>query len=226
LFIIFFVTVIPLNSFAFWGDGGAGWAQIPYLIKILAENIKRYQQLRMIVNQAKRQDSLIRAINEGLENSIGLLDSLPIKDVKILGQLKDFKESYRKILELYGQIPKSKEAALQELHDQIVAESLQMTSTINNYSKKQEQNAKMISIQSRKASPKGAARMQAETGAKILHTLNQILRINGQMLKLQSQELAYSNKLNKDSVYNYQNVNKGMKRSFKEMKPEMKFIRF
>jgi len=179
-----------------------------------------------MIDQARKQDSLIRAINEGLENSIGLMESLPLKDNRILGELRNFQESYNKTLALYGSIPKSKEQGLQMLHDKIVAESLQMTSKVEDYSKVQEENAVKISIQARQTSPKGAARIQAETSAKILHTLNQLLKINGQLLKLQSQNLAMRNKYSKDSVSNYQNVNSDLNSSFKGFNPEMKLIKF
>lgn len=203
------------SSFAFWGDGGAGWAQIPYLVKILAENIKRYQQLKMAIDTAKHGNDYIRLINSGLENSIGLLNSLPIKDEKILSELKNFQKAYNTIQDVYGKIPKSGESALQMLHDQTVAESIKMASNIKSYAEKQEENATKISIQSRNASPKGAARMNAETNAKILHTLNQLLRINGQILKLQGENLAMMNKQGKDSVGHFNKINSDIKKNLK-----------
>jgi hypothetical protein len=203
------------TSFAFWGDGGAGWAQIPYLVKILAENIKRYQQLKMAIDTAKHGNDYIKLINAGLENSIGLLNSLPIKDEEILGEIKNFQKAFNTIQEVYGAIPKSDEAALQMLHDQTVAESIKMATRTKEYAEKQEENATKISIQSRSASPKGAARMSAETNAKILHTLNQILRINGQILKLQGENLAMLNKDGKDSVGHFNKINGDIRKSFK-----------
>ena len=199
---------------------------MPYLVKILAENIRRYHQLKMLIEQTKKQDNLLKTINAGLENSIGLMESLPLKDNKILSDLRNYHQSYNKVIDLYGKIPKSKEDALQKLHDQIVAESMQITSNVMNYSKTQEENAVNISIQAREASPKGAARMQVETSAQILHTLNQLLKVNGQLLKLQGQNLATSNKHSKESVDNYQQINSGVNKNFKGFKPNMKLIDF
>lgn len=201
----------PSISLAFLGDGGAGWAQIPYLVKILAENIKRYQQLRMMINTAKHSHDYIKLINEGLENSIGLIDSLPIKDERILSEIRNFKDSYESIANVYGSIPKSPEAAVQLLHDKTVAESIKMVSDIKTYAKQQEENAITFSMQGRQASPKGAARMNTEVNAKILHTLNQLLKLNGQILKLQSEQLAMANKNGKESVGNFIRINKNMK---------------
>ena len=103
--IITALTLTSTKSYSFWGDGGAGWAQIPYLVKILAENIKRYQQLKAMVDTAKNRDQYIRLINSGLENSIGLLNSLPIKDEKILSEIRSFQKAFNTIQKVYGVIP-------------------------------------------------------------------------------------------------------------------------
>jgi hypothetical protein len=226
LIVSFLLVFHSSPSYSFWGDGGAGWAQIPYLVKILAENIKRYQQLKSMVDTARNRDQYIRLINSGLENSLGLLNSLPIKDERILSELHNFQKAFNTIQEVYGSIPKSNEAALHMLHDQSVAESIKMASNIKKYATKQEENANKISIQSRRASPKGAVRMNAETNSKILHTLNQLLRINGQILKLQSENLAMNNKAGKDSVGHFNKINSDIKSNLKNFDGSMKLPKF
>ncbi len=213
-------------SHAFLGDAGAGWAQVPYLANILSENMKRYEQLRVILETEKNKDNYLRLINEGLENSVGLLHSLPIKDAKILSGLKDFNRAYKSIVKVYGEVPPSMESTMQMLHDQSVAESIKMVGFIGPYTKRQEQNSKILSMQSRGASPKGAMRMTAESNAKILHTLNQILKINGQILKLQGEYLAMTNKYGKDSVVAFNRLNKDMKSGLKSLKPDFSLRRF
>lgn len=225
-FIVLSLSFPFQSARAFWGDGGAGWANYGVIIKILAENIKRYQQLRMMINQAQNHDQYFRLINQGLENSIGLVNSLPIKDEEILADLRNFQNAVKTIEEVYGKIPQSEEAVLQLLHDQSVAESLKMVNVTKDYSKKQEENAHRISIQSRQASPKGAARMTAETNAQILHTLNQLLRINGQMLKLQSETLAMNNKQGKDSVHSHKKVKMDMTSSLTGFRGDFSFPKF
>ena len=76
-----FVTV---PSHAFFGDGGAGWAQLPYLIKILEENIRRYQQLRSVIKDARQHRRWLKDIHQGLENASALLESLPVKQMRSL----------------------------------------------------------------------------------------------------------------------------------------------
>ena len=116
--IVLSLILVTSPAYSIFGDGGAGYSQLPYIIKILTENIKRYQQLKMMINNAKDHKNYLKLINSGLENSIGLLQTLPVKDEELLAELKTFKQSYNSILKFYGQIPKSKESVLQLLHDQ------------------------------------------------------------------------------------------------------------
>lgn len=222
----FTLLILPPESKAFLGDGGAGWANAVYLAKILAEDIKRYQQLKMMIDQAKGNDKYMRFINQGLENSIGLMNSLPVKDERILGELLSYQSALKSVNNIYGAIPKSEEAALQLLNDQTVAESFKMVNASKEYSKMQEENALKISIQSREASPKGAARMNAEVNAQILHTLNQLLRVNGQILKLQSESLAMTNKEGKDSIVGHQKLKRDIKTSLGRFKGDFNLPKF
>jgi len=179
-----------------------------------------------MIQQGRDADHYLRWINAGLDNSIGLLKALPIKDEKILADLRNFRTAMGKVELLYGKTPHSPEEALQLLHDQSVAESIKMANDFKDFSEVQEKNSEVIAIQSRDASPKGAARMQAETSAQILRTLSQLLRLNTQMLKLQSEQLAISNKSAKEEVANFQKVNRDLGGGFSHFNPDMKLTRF
>lgn len=199
---------------------------VAVLMQILAESIKQYYQLKEIIGTGRDQIDLLRTINAGLDNSIGLLDSLPIKDEKLLGELREFRGAIQKVETLYGRVPRSPEEAVQLLHDQSVAESLKMVNSFKDFSDTQEKNSQVIALQARDASPKGAARMQAETSAEILRTLSQLIRLNTQMLKLQSEQLAMTNKVSKDNVSSFQKLNQDLGRGFSDFKPDMKLVTF
>jgi hypothetical protein len=168
----------------FWGG------DIPLLLQILAENIKHYYQLQQMIGQARSTEDYLRLVNSGLDNSMGLLTTLPVKDENILADIRSFKQALGTVENIYGNIPKSKEQALHLLNDQTVAESIRMANSFKHYSEVQEENSVRIAIQSRQASPKGAARMQAETSAQILGSISQLIRLNTQMLKQQSEQFA------------------------------------
>ncbi|MDH4468009.1 MAG: hypothetical protein QE271_08125 [Bacteriovoracaceae bacterium] len=196
------------------------------MVKIYAENIRRYYQLKEMIEQAHRADQYLRVLNEGLNNATGLIGVLPIRDEKILGQIRDFQSALTKVEEIYGMIPKSRDEALQKLHDLTIAESLKLSNASKDYAEKQEKNAERVFIQSASASPKGAERMNAQTSAQILHSLGQLLRLNGQMLKLQSESFALTNKEEKDSSENFNKTKKDLGKAMNQLKPSYSFMRF
>ena len=112
------------------------------------------------------------------------------------------------------------------LHDQTVAESLRMITSFKNFTRQQEENSLRIAIQGRQASPRGAARMQVESSAQILKSLNQLIRLNTQMLKLQSESLAMNNKTDKDSVHRFQKIDQDLGKGFKNLKLNAKLFRY
>jgi hypothetical protein len=135
----------PARADLFGGD-------VAVLTQILAENIKQLIQLEQMVQQGQDQADFLRQLNSGIENSIGILQSLPVKDEKILGDLREFQGAIRSVTSVYGMIPKSQESVMQTLHDQTIAESLRMVNTFKDYSDTQERNSIMIAAQSREAS--------------------------------------------------------------------------
>lgn len=214
-----FLIFVPARADIWGGD-------VAVLMQILSENIRRYQQLQQMIQQSRDADNYLRWINAGIDNSIGLLQSLPIKDEKVLADLREFKIALGKIENLYGKVPKSPEDVLQILHDQTVAESLRMANDFKEFSLTQEKNSEVIALQARDASPKGAVRMQAETSAQILRSLSQLIRLNTQMLKLQSEQMAFANKQSKDGVANFQKVSRDLGSGFSNFNPDMKLVRF
>ena len=208
-----------------WSDG-SGWANYAYLVKIYLENVKRFHQINMMIDQQNKHDQYIRILNEGLNNATGLIQVLPIKDEQILSQLRDFQTALKKVEEIYGLIPKSSDAELQKLHDQTIAESFKMSTTLKDYADRQELNATNIFIQSASASPKGAERMNAQTSAQILHSINQLIKVNGQLLKLQSESFALTNKGGKDSTEGFNKAKNDLEKAMRKMKPQFGFPKF
>lgn len=199
---------------------------VAVLMQILQENIRHYYQLQEMIGQGRESANYLKWINQGIDNSIGLLNSLPVKDERVLAELREFQGALKKIQGVYGSVPTSPMGEIQSLQDQIVAESLRMVGDFKDFSSRQEKNSEVIASQARDASPKGAARMQAETSAQILRSLSQLIRLNTQILKLQSERMAFDNKQSKDGVANFQKVNRDFGRGFSKFNPDMKLVRF
>jgi len=208
------------NAYAIFGADAA--IMVPYLIKLIAEAVRQYQQLKSLYETTTQYKDLLDRYHRGLEDALRLLEALPIKDENILGAIKGFREAVAKIEDVYGKIPNSPETKMLKLHDDTVAESVKLLTALKEYADKQEKNANAAMLYARDASPKGAARVTVETNAAILHTLNQLLRVNGQMLKTLSESLAFANKGGKDSVLHYNQVNRDMGKSLKDFNADFK----
>lgn len=226
ILIVFLLTFSLFMPKAYpWSDG-SGWATYPYIVKILYENIQRYKQLKFMIGQAKGRHQYMKLLNQGINNAVGLMQALPLKDEKVIQQFKDFSSALKKLDELYGIIPKSDDAGMQNLHDRTIAESLKIANAINGYVSQQEKNALAVHAQSQNASPKGAARINAQTNAQILHSLNQLIKVNGQLLKLQSENFAFTNKKSKDSSESFNKTRSDLKSSMKKFETNTRFPKF
>ena len=215
----FLFILIMTKAYSFGGD----FAQIPYLIEILSENVKRYEQLRQVVKQGEDSQELLRVLNEGIDNATGLLQSLPIQDQKILQRLRRFQNARDEIKRIYGAIPKGSDEELFRLHDKSVSRAFEMVDISSGYAKIQEQNAQKVFRQAKRASPKGAQRMTAQMSAQILHALNQLIRINAQILQLQSEQLALNTKEGKDMGRNFNRIKEDMNKTLERFKDFSRF---
>jgi hypothetical protein len=214
-----FVFETPAQADIFGGD-------VAVLVKILTEDLRRYSQLQQMLSQSKGASDYLRWLNAGIDNSVGILESLPIRDEKVLAEIRDFRAALAKVRLLYGPVPPSPIGDIQILEDQTVAESLRMANDFKEYSITEEQNSALIASEARDASPKGAARMQAEMSAHILKSLSQLIRLDTQLLKLQSEQMAVTNKQSKDGVANYQQVNRDLGSAFSSFNPDLQLVRF
>lgn len=205
---------------------GSGWAAVSYLIKLVEQSLRQYQQLQMMIQYSRDAQSYAREINSGLEASIVLLESLPIRDEKILGQLRTFQRSLQEIEKIYGAIPKSPDGAFQQVNDLAVAESLKMVNNATEYAEKQELNSARLEARSWDMSPKGAMRMQTQVSSQILLTLNQILRMNAQLLKMQSAQVAAKNREEKQDVMKFQRFSKEVNITSKTFTGNMNLPKF
>lgn len=116
--IIVLFASLNLASAPTWAfSDGSGWAAVTYLIKLVEQSLRHYQQLQMMIQYSKDAQAYAREINSGLDASIRLMESLPIKDEKILGQLRTFQRSLQEIEKIYGAIPKSPDQPFQQIND-------------------------------------------------------------------------------------------------------------
>ena len=130
-----------------------------------------------------------------------------------------------KLKRVYGTVPKGKDAPIFHRHDNTASEGIQMARSSKGYAKRQEHNADSVFKQAPRASSVGAQRMTAQTNAQILHVLNQLLRVNSQILKLQSERFAGETKDGKDLTRHFNRFNKDLEQAFQKFEISKKFPR-
>ena len=143
-----------------------------------------------------------------------------------MGSLRDFRRAYNELQRLYGAVPRTSDQKILLLHDRTIAEALKVVATLKDYTSREEKNATKVYHQARNTSLKGAQRMNTQINAKILHTLNQLLKINGQILKLQSEQFAMQNKEAKDTSSHYLGLKSALSNGLNKFEADYKLPRF
>ena len=222
LFLVFCV-ITPKSSHSFWGNP----ADTATLFKILANSIQQLIQLRNIVSNAKNQLSTIRDINSGLTNVLNLINTVyPNRGLELYRSWVNVAESKGQLEAIYGAVVASKEALAQSHLDSSVIDSIILNNQTMKYSHKIDRMGENIKSQSMGASPKGAARLTAQGVGVGLHIQNQSLRVQSAQLKLQAQNIANQNRMEKEATKFFINSSKELKKALKNKKTPYKTPRF
>jgi hypothetical protein len=184
------LCIIPLQARAdFWGG------DLPLLAQILAQAIQEVAQLQMILGNGKDSLNFLRDINSGLRDAMRIMNTMnrTLKSGN-LSDLNNVNEVLREIENIYGRIPKTSEAEMQRTQDLSVAESIQLHNDAFRYADETDPEAERLKDYAQVASPQGAAKAGLQAQGLQIHVLNQILRTNAALLKIQSESLALQNK--------------------------------
>lgn len=214
---------VPINSFAFWGNP----ADTAYLAKILFNAIKQLQQMREVVGQTRDSLRLARDLNSGINEVLNLMKTaFPESELGIYKDWDSLQSAIKEMESIYGSALDVKKFAHQEHLDQSVAEAILLYNKLTKHSKRIDAIGENVSAQSRYASPKGAARLQAQVSGVQLHVANESLRTQGAILKLQAQNSAIKNKKDKDETRFFLDSAKKLKRAMKDHSPNYETPRF
>lgn len=187
------MLLIPQPSRAdFWG------ADIPILMQILAQAIQQLVQLKQILSTGSDTLSLLREINDGIRNGLSVIRMIDPKfNPGLYGNAATADQVLRIINDLYGQIPQTNEARLQQMQDQAASESIAMNGTLFQVADQADATSREIIAQSQVVNPGGAAKLTAQSVAVLIGVTTQVLRTNSMMLKMMGQNMALSNRKDK-----------------------------
>ncbi len=221
IFTLLLCLISAIPSHAFWGG------DLIYLSKILQQSIYQLKQLQKITGANEETLKLLRDTNRGLHEAMYVGDTIN-RTLKAgtFSKLKNLNESIQAVKNLYGRIPKTSEATLQKKTDLSIAESLNHHNNVYRYAKQTDELAKQMKHYAHRASQAGATKTILESQAIMIHTLNQILRTNATLLKIQTQELALKNKANKNHSRQFQVQYSELGNAFKNLKPNYNLTSF
>ncbi len=221
IILMFAMITLPAHSFT----DGSGWVQVTYLVKLLEENYRRYEQLKALTEGQEKDRLFLDKLHAGLNNVSGIIHSTGVVDKGSLSQIDEASIAVSQLSALYGQAPNSPDKAIQLLQDQSVGESVAMIGQLAKYVSRQREASLSLRLQAREASPKGAARMSVESTTLVADNVAQLITLEGQKLKVQGELLALENKREKDQARSLVQVNQEFKKAFLSLRPENKFYR-
>ena len=176
----------------FWGG------DLPLLAQILSTTIQQLAQLQSILGTGKDTLGLLRDINRGLRDALDIMQTANTTlKPGALSDLNNLQLVLSKIQDLYGRIPNTSEAKMQTMTDQTVAEAIDLHNEAFKYADRIDPEAERIKDYAHLVNPQGAGKLTAESIGVMIHVLNQILRTNAAILKLQSEQLALTNRRGK-----------------------------
>ncbi len=181
----------PAKADLFGGD-------VVVLTQILIQAIQQLYQLKQIFQNGSDSLTLMREINSGIRNGLGIIRIInPNFNPGLYGSLENAESVQRAIEDLYGVIPQTSEYRLQEVQDRSVAESIAMNGTLFQYADDVDLESRRIIDHAQNVSPQGAAKLTAESLAILIGVTTQVLRTNSMMLKMMGQNMALTNRKEK-----------------------------
>ena len=211
--------VFPSPTFAF--------ADVPLLIKILANAIEQLVALRKITQSGKDTLSLMRDINHGINDSLSVIDSLaPFMDPGLYKDLTRIRDVTQHLDTVYGTVVDSPEAKVQSDTDEVAAEGISMNTSLFEYATRLDRTADEIKRYSHVVSPGGAQKLTAQSLGVVVHLLDQQLRATALGLKLQAQTMAVQNRKEKTETALYLQQLKVLQRAMEKQDVKFQFPRF
>lgn len=191
--IVSFTLIIPRPSRAdlFGGD-------VVVLLQILANAVQQLVQLREILTTGSDTLSLLRDVNRGIKDGLTVIQLVnPKFNPGLYGDLDTADRVLGIINDLYGKIPATSQAQLQQAQDQSASESIAMNGTLFRFADQADEESRRIFAHSQGVSPQGAAKLTAQSIAVLIGVSTQVLRSNSMMLRMMGENMALQNRKEK-----------------------------
>ena len=209
-------TLVPVRSAKadFWGG------DIPLLVQIVTNTLQELLQLKAILSTGQDTFDLLTDINSGIREAMGIMQTMNTSLTPgVLSELGSLQEIVGAVQQIYGRIPRTPEARIQETTDQSVAESIHFHNEAFKYADRVDPEAERIKDYARNVSPLGAGRLTAQSMGVLITVMNQVLRTNAALLKVQSEQLALMNRRDKIGSQQFRTQYEGLAKAFADLNP-------
>lgn len=193
------------------------------LAEILANAVQQLTQLQSILGTGQDSYRYLQEINEGLKSALRIMRTANrTLQPGVLSDMDSLDKVLDAVSDIYGAIPRTSEARLQGMTDKSVAESVHLHNEAFRYADQIDPEAERIKSHAQNVSPLGAGRLTAESLGVLIHVLNQVLRTNAALLKVQSEQLALMNRKEKLGSAQFKAQYDGIAQAFEKLRPEYK----
>ena len=183
-----FLLPKPASADLFGGD-------VAVLSQILINALQQLAQLRQILSTGNDTLDLMRDINRGIQDGLSTIQMLdPRFNPGLYGNMETADRVLEILNDVYGKVPATRAARLEQLQDQAASESIAMNGTLFQFADRADEESRRILAHAGAVSPGGAAKLTAQSVAVLISVSTQVLRTNSMMLKMMGQNMALSNR--------------------------------
>ena len=200
---------------------------VAVLTQILVNNIQQLMQLMEILNTGKRQVELMEDIKQEVFRTIDSIQTIrSVADPSVYKDWSTVEYAIRRLQSQYGIAVQSPNYEVERDTDQSVAEAITLNNNLYAYSKQMDEVGEQIKRSSASVSPGAAQKMTAHSQGILLNAMNQNLRAQATLIKLQAQSMAIKNRDEKRLTKNQLATSEEMERELRKKKQLFKLPRF
>jgi hypothetical protein len=197
------------------------------LSQILANAVQQLYQLYSIVRATQDTLNLMKSINEGVNDSLHLMQTVSGNDVAALaGEFASAQDAVQFLENHYGSVVNSKVSGVQLKLDQIVSQAFSQNRRNFDFARKIDQVGRSIDSQSHQVSPSGAQKLTAQGVGVMLQVMDETLRTQSSTLKLQAEQVALQNFKDKEEVKQKLDSSSRLKASLQQTRVHLDLPRF
>lgn len=161
-------------------------AEIPVLLKILAETIEQVQALQSIIVQTRATVSLLEEMNRGVKEVLKLAETAHVPLPKqVYEQAKSIEDATLEARKVYGVLPGSA-PTFAKVHYRSGVEGLYLSQDAFEYSTLLDEEGRRVKEAALVANTSSATRLSAETLGALLHAVSHTNRLEAKHLEISS----------------------------------------